>query len=279
MRDQRPLSQLIVVALLGAMLATALPSIAAQVGDPLGLGESNTVDSRTRLVGDVSSSNLQIINQGAGTALDLRVGPGEPPLRVNRSRKVPKLNADRVDGKDAIDFLAVDGTAVNADRVDGLDASSLIRAASARTGDVNESRAFLNDTLTQANLLSVEITAPVDGLILVFGGVDATVFGTHVEGDTFQCAIKVASLLVSGTVRTSQPAKASPSGGHTQAGEEDCTTSGAIEARAGVTYPIAFHILGRQTAGPPSSKVFFQDASLQALFVPFDGAGVPFDFS
>lgn len=42
-----------------------------------------------------------------GTALSLSSAAGQPPLRVNRSTKVPSLNADQLDGVDSVKFARV----------------------------------------------------------------------------------------------------------------------------------------------------------------------------
>lgn len=74
------------VALVGGANAVAY----AANGRPLLLGSDNH-ESRTATVH----------NTGAGPALSLRTRPGAPPLSVTSDRRVPALNADRVDGLDA----------------------------------------------------------------------------------------------------------------------------------------------------------------------------------
>lgn len=54
---------------------------------------------------NVTSKVSTLIKRGAGPALNLRVGSG-PPLKVNSDAKVPKLNADQIDGKDSASFLS-----------------------------------------------------------------------------------------------------------------------------------------------------------------------------
>ena len=51
---------LLTAAVLGGLVASALPAAAAQVGDALGLGQVNTVNAQTSLEGEVDSSKPQI---------------------------------------------------------------------------------------------------------------------------------------------------------------------------------------------------------------------------
>jgi hypothetical protein len=78
-------------------------------GANFNLGQKNTVNRLSQLVGATDSAMLRIINTNAGTnatALDLRVEPGVAPLKVNSSTQVSNLNADLVDGRSASSFLA-----------------------------------------------------------------------------------------------------------------------------------------------------------------------------
>ncbi len=74
------------------------------VGATFDLGKTNTVNAVGRLVGSVAGPSLTIDNDSAGvtaTALDLRVRPGKPPMKVDSATKVANLNADRLDGQNA----------------------------------------------------------------------------------------------------------------------------------------------------------------------------------
>ena len=75
--------------------------------DRLRLGEPNQADARTRLRGTTTDPILQITNLGDGHALELRTGPDQAPFTVNRGARVPRLNADRLDGKHARDLAPV----------------------------------------------------------------------------------------------------------------------------------------------------------------------------
>lgn len=82
-------------------------ALAAVPGDPLKLGKLNTIDAMTRLVGTNSNVLLKITNEGSGSALGLEVKQSAPPMRVNSDKRVPNLNADRVDNKSANDLSRV----------------------------------------------------------------------------------------------------------------------------------------------------------------------------
>jgi hypothetical protein len=70
------------------------------------LNHSNTGTALTDLQGAVANfPMLRITNNGAGTALGLRVPSDKPPLFVNSSTKVGNFNADLLDGNDSSAFL------------------------------------------------------------------------------------------------------------------------------------------------------------------------------
>jgi hypothetical protein len=71
----------VVLALMFGVAATALAGTG--VGATFNLGRTNTVDAISRLVGSTASSMLLVDNNGAGTALDLRVASNKPPMTVN----------------------------------------------------------------------------------------------------------------------------------------------------------------------------------------------------
>jgi hypothetical protein len=73
-------------------------------GNPFLLGKKN-----------VASAISTLVNKGPGPALNLVVGAGQPPLKVNSSAQVTNLNADKVDGSDGELWAQInaDGTADN----------------------------------------------------------------------------------------------------------------------------------------------------------------------
>jgi len=236
--------------IVGALLIGALPGMAAN-GDNLVLGEKNTARRITKVT---TKNGVLFRTTRAGTpAITLDVVPGTPPLQVNSSVKVSNLNADRVDG---------------------MHGSWLVRAAHASSDDIDESVVFANDTLTAADFLDVDITAPVDGTLLMWGSTDAGLFGISGDGDLFGCGLLVdtaggaADQEVPGSIRNSLVSDTRL--GDTSNRSENCATSGALDIAAG-THTIRFRITDRSTS--VEGVAYFNDASLQVLFVPFDGGG------
>ena len=61
----------------------------------------NAATAVTRLTGNLDGVAMQVVNTNTGaddTALDLRVQPGEAPMRVNSDKTVKNLSADTEDG-------------------------------------------------------------------------------------------------------------------------------------------------------------------------------------
>lgn len=78
------------------------------VGATFNLGKKNVVNKISQLVGNTNSSMLRIANGNTGvsaTALNLKVKPAHPPMKVNSSTKVNNLNADQLDGQDSSSFV------------------------------------------------------------------------------------------------------------------------------------------------------------------------------
>ena len=79
------------------------------------------------LGGNNYESREASLNNSNGTALTLRSKSGTPSLKVNRTTKVPNLNADLVDGLSSADIArnVTPGTAtVRGDIVEGPDGNS-----------------------------------------------------------------------------------------------------------------------------------------------------------
>jgi hypothetical protein len=96
----------VILALTVGLASTALAGTG--VGARFQLGQTNTVNAVTKLVGSVAGPSLIIDNNSTSanaTALDLQVEPGKAPMRVDSEAKVANLNADKLDGKDSSDFL------------------------------------------------------------------------------------------------------------------------------------------------------------------------------
>lgn len=136
------------------MLGTAATASAAVAGDPLRLGVLNSINALTRVSGATTTAILRLINTGGGSALDLRVNSGVPPMTVNSTTTVPNLSADTVDGVDSaalqrvltsgcagsqvLKNLAPNGTPScvlpdggNAQSLDGIDSADFIQGSGA----------------------------------------------------------------------------------------------------------------------------------------------------
>jgi hypothetical protein len=105
LRPRRP-SHPTVVAYLALFVALGGTTYAATGGNFI-LGQSNTAGSTTALSSGTTGPALKVTstNNGTGaTALGLNVATGHPPFTVNSGTKVAKLNADKLDGKDATNW-------------------------------------------------------------------------------------------------------------------------------------------------------------------------------
>ncbi len=105
----------VVLALVLGAATTALAGTG--VGATFNLGKVNSVSALSTLVGSTASSMLKVDNNGAGTALDLQVGPSTTPpeqkavapMTVDSQARVANLNADKIDGKDSSAFAPASG--------------------------------------------------------------------------------------------------------------------------------------------------------------------------
>jgi hypothetical protein len=93
----------IMLALVFGVATTALAGTG--IGATFNLGQTNTVNAISKLVGSVAGPSLQIDNNSTNanaTALDLQVEAGKAPMKVSANAgKATNLNADKVDGKSA----------------------------------------------------------------------------------------------------------------------------------------------------------------------------------
>jgi hypothetical protein len=90
---------------LALILGLATTALAAVPGDPLELGEVNTINNAfTKLVGSNDGDAMLTVDNnssaGGSKALNLRVEAGKQPINVNSDAgKATNLNADELDGK------------------------------------------------------------------------------------------------------------------------------------------------------------------------------------
>lgn len=129
------------VAVMLALIAGAASAAFGANGKPFLLGKKN-----------VASAVSTLAKQGPGPALSLVVKANQPPLKVNSTGKVPRLNADMVDGKHASAFLPKGGKAADADKLDGQDSSTFLAAdAKAADSDLLDGRDYSQFVPTATN--------------------------------------------------------------------------------------------------------------------------------
>lgn len=105
------------VVTLALILGVASVALGANGGNFI-LGRSNVATALTSLAGNVNGSAMQVQNTNAGTndtALDVRVQPGETPIKINSDTKVANFNADELDGLDSTQIGQQMWAVVNAD--------------------------------------------------------------------------------------------------------------------------------------------------------------------
>jgi len=96
---------------LALVLGVATMALAAVPGDPFKLGQVNTINTITQLVGDRNGPMFLVDNDSTGdgaSALNLQVDRGNPPIKVGASSgTATNLSADKLDGKDQRAFADV----------------------------------------------------------------------------------------------------------------------------------------------------------------------------
>ena len=148
-----------------------------------------------------------------------------------------------------------DGQVKTADLADGaVTAAKLARGVAVHGVGAHAQTANVDDTLFDgvegAHVLSVQIVAPVAGVLMVTGGTDAN----GVDGDGYLCSLRLgdATTNIVGTAREV---------GATLA---HCMTSGGVTVAAG-THTLHLHVEPYST---DPSTLDFRAASLQVMFMP-----------
>jgi hypothetical protein len=175
------------------------------------------------------------------SVLKLNNTGGNPALDLRVERGVPPLQVNST--KRVVDL--------NADRIDGLDARDLIRVGYDSTDEVDDANGAA---------ATVTISAPRRGLLVMSGTIDAA-GNSH---DLYICRLMVDGYLVIGTEMQSVVHAA---GGTTINNSENCSTTGVQPVAAG-SHQVTFDIVGWDAA-------VLHDASLWAMYVPFDHNGNP----
>jgi hypothetical protein len=227
----------ILLAVVAALtLATASVAVAGSgVGGVFNLGQTNTVNAITKLVGSVTGASLVVDNNSTGTgvtALDLQVEPGKTPMKVNSTTKVANLNSDQVDGKGANALLRV---------------ASFTGASPLATGTSN------------GTVATTTINAPASGFLVITAGSDLS---NLEESAAVGCRILVDNVYGSGSQRYM---RLNASQGHVNE-EEDCSTNAVVPVQAG-THTV---VLNADNDAPHTK---FGETALSAIYVPFNGTG------
>lgn len=121
-----------VLAVVVALTLVASPALAKKKAPSFLLNVADqAVTAVSGLKGNLAGPIMKLENDGTSsgaTAMDLRVGSGQPPMSVNSDVKVDNLNADELDGKDSTEFLGVNDKAADSDKLDGKDSSEFAGA-------------------------------------------------------------------------------------------------------------------------------------------------------
>lgn len=155
---------------LGAVFALIVGSgtAYAATGGNLILGKYNEAGATTTL------------KSTKGAALALKAKSNTPVLKVSNSKKIAKLNADKLDGFSSGDFIR-QGSALNADTLDGLSSEQFVKqgqippAPVGGTGQVRATGLALDlDGNGFTDAVGSIATCPAGSSLTGGGGVDAT---------------------------------------------------------------------------------------------------------
>jgi hypothetical protein len=190
------------------------------------------------------------ITVGCNPPSNTKYCPGDNVTRGEMAVFLKRLSENQVvDAATAVNADHADNAtnADNAETLDAFSANQLLRVAFGSTDDAPNAN---------GDAVSATITAPQAGWLILSGSIDA--FG---NGDAYACSLTVDGGLVSGTFRGSLVNSIS---GHTNNSSENCSTTGVHQVTAGST--VALTIANW-------NSVSLNDATVWALYVPFDGDG------
>jgi hypothetical protein len=237
-----------------AMAVAFVALLAALSGTAVALPGRNTVDSGDIKRGAVKNSDIgrgavtsSKLRNGAVTGAKIRNGAITGAKLANDTVTGAKINESSLGTVPRAEAANTASTANNANAVNGHAASGIARVASASDDD---------NALVGINgaALTTTITAPSAGFLVINAGAD--VFAT--ANNTPTCSIQVDNNAFLPSDRTIQ----------LQAGnfEENCTTEAVIQVTAG-QHTVDFEFVGM------IATTTVDEASLQALFVPFGPTG------
>ncbi len=141
----RTASMVFGLALVLALVIGAASTAWSATGGVFILGKGNAATTPTSLVStlaDAAKSALIVQNKSGGAALDLRVGNATTPandvapMRVNSTKKVAKLNADRLDDREASSFANATHAHAGEQITSGTVADARIAGSVARDAEV-----------------------------------------------------------------------------------------------------------------------------------------------
>ena len=219
----------------------------AKAGDPGSPGDADTLDG-------LDSTDFLL---AADTAVDAELLDGLDSTDF-LGAAAQAVDSDQLDGMDSADFLGVSAQAADSASVDGFSAADLTRVAFSQTTDSG----LVGPT--NGTAVSADITAPVDGHLVISASANAQSDATG--GTMFQCFLELDTVTIDGSLRGMEH-----DGDETPAvnREENCATD-AVEGVAAGTYTVSLEFSGL-IAGTA-----VDDASIWVLFVPFDGTGMQY---
>ncbi len=92
-----------------AVVAVGPAAAGSGLGALFNLGKSNVYSGTTTLSGTTTKPLLQVTNKGTGAGISITTKAATPPLKVSSSALVANLNADKLDGRHASDFVPAAG--------------------------------------------------------------------------------------------------------------------------------------------------------------------------
>ena len=157
-----------------ALAAGALVAVVLTPGSAVAAGAKSVLLGRSN-----SATTTTSLTNSKGTPLALTAGKGQAPLKVNSSRTVTNLSADRLDGLSSASFLRSNGKAADADKLDGISSTSFART-SGKTGVVMATDVDLAARCPSGTVLTGGGGLGMGSFTLAYSGPDMTDDGSFV---------------------------------------------------------------------------------------------------